>query len=125
MRAALVSLVLALAGFAAPAASAAPADFTHEPFAARSGGSIGVSFTFRRSAREPKLTFAGRSTRVQAVDGAPKAFYAIVSSSRGLRVGRTYPMTLSWRGPAGRRSVSTRLFLHRRFPGGRGEAISP
>jgi hypothetical protein len=46
--------------------------------------------------------------------------YAVVSASGGMRAGGVHTATLSWRGPAGRRSVTTRLYVHRRFPGGRG-----
>ena len=121
MRTTLLTLAAALACLAAPAASAAAEHFETDPFAARAGAYVvGVNFTFKRSARDPKLTFAGRSTRVRGVEHAPRAFYATVSSSRGLRVGRMYRMTLTWRTASGSRSVARRLYLHRRFPAGRG-----
>jgi hypothetical protein len=121
MRTALISLAAALACLAAPVCAAAAEHFETAPFAARSGAYVvGVNFTFKRSARDPKVTFAGRSTRVRGVEHAPRAFYATVNSSRGLRVGRMYRMTLTWRAASGTRTVTRRLYLHRRFPGGRG-----
>ena len=122
MRNGFASLAVGLACLAAPAASAAAAGhFETDPFAARAGAyGVGVNFTFKRTARDAKVTFAGRSTRVRPVAHAPRAFYATVNSSRGLRVGRMYRVTLSWRSPSGPRTVTRRLYLHRRFPGGTG-----
>lgn len=122
MSAALASLAACLACLAAPVGAPAATDhFETDPFAARAGAYVvGVNFTFKRAARDAEVTFAGRSTTVRGVEHAPRAFYATVNSSRGLRVGRMYRMTLTWRAPSGRRTVTRRLYLHRRFPGGRG-----
>ena len=43
-----------------------------------------------------------------------------VAGSRGLRAGRSYRATLRWREGGDRHSMTTRLYVHRRFPGGRG-----
>ncbi len=121
MSTALASVAVGLACLAAPLPAAAADHFETDPFAARAAAYVvGVNFTFKRAARDAKVTFAGRSTRVRPVAHAPRAFYATVNSSRGLRVGRMYRVMLSWRSSSGPRTVTQRLYLHRRFPGGRG-----
>ena len=79
-----------------------------------------MAFTFRDAARGVRLTFAGRTSRVERVPDTRTAYTAVVSRSRGLRAGRSYRATLSWREGGDRRSMTTRLYVHRRFPGGRG-----
>ena len=114
-------VVVALAALAAPGPAAAQdRDFTYEPFAARAGGRVSVAFTFRDTARGVRLAFAGRAGRVERVPDTRTAYTAVVTGSRELRAGRSYRATLSWRDGDGRRSMRTRLYVHRRFPGGRG-----
>ena len=81
---------------------------------------MSVAFTFRDAARGVRLTFAGRTGRVERVPDTRTAYTAVVARSRGLRAGRSYRATLSWREGGDRRSMTTRLYVHRRFPGGRG-----
>ena len=117
----LAGVVVAVAALAAPGPAAAQdRDFTHDPFAARAGGRVSVAFTFRDAARGVRLTFAGRTGRVKRVPETRTAYTAVVARSRKLRAGRSYRATLSWREGDDRRSMTTRLYVHRRFPGGRG-----
>jgi len=95
-------------------------DFTYDPFAARAEGRVSVAFTFRDAARSVRLTFAGRTSRVERVPDTRTSYTAVVAGSRGLRAGRSYRATLRWREGGERRSMTTRLYVHRRFPGGRG-----
>jgi hypothetical protein len=121
MRRRLLAPLVAATALAAPGPAAAQdRDFTHVPFAARAGGHVSVAFTFRDAARGVRLTFAGRTGRVERVPDTRTAYTAVVTGSRGLRAGRSYRATLSWRDGDGRRRMATRLYVHRRFPGGRG-----
>ena len=81
---------------------------------------MSVAFTFRDAARGVRVTFAGRTSRVERVPDTRTSYTAVVAGSRGLRAGRSYRATLSWREGGDRRSMTTRLYVHRRFPGGRG-----
>jgi len=101
-------------------AAAQDRDFTYDPFAARVEGRVSVAFTFRERARGVRLTLAGRSGRVERVPATATAYTAVVSRSGRLRAGRSYRATLRWREGDARRSMTTRLYVHRRFPGGRG-----
>ena len=121
MRRFLLAGVVVAVTLAAPGPAAAQeGDFTHDPFAARAGGRVSVAFTFRDAARGVRLTFAGRTGRVERVRDTRAAYTAVVTRSRKLRAGRTYRATLRWREGGDRRSMTTRLYVHRRFPGGRG-----
>jgi hypothetical protein len=121
MRAALAAALLVLVSLAAAGPVAArTADFSHAPFAARTNGHVGVSVTFRKAARDVRLSLAGRASRVEGIPGTRTAFYAVVSASGRMRAGGMHMAELSWSGPQGRRSVRTRLYVHRRFPGGHG-----
>jgi hypothetical protein len=121
MRAALAAGLLALVALAAPGPAAArERDFTHPPFAARTSGHVGVSVTFRKAARYVRISLGGRGSRVERIPGTRTAFYAVVRASGGMRAGQMRTATLSWSGPSGRRSATMRLYVHRRFPGGRG-----
>ncbi|MEA2135942.1 MAG: hypothetical protein QOC68_3851 [Solirubrobacteraceae bacterium] len=113
-------LVALVALGAAEPAAARDRDFTHPPFAARSSGHVGVSVTFRQAARHVRISLGGRGSRVERVPGTRTAFYAVVRASGRMRAGGMHTATLCWSGPSGRRSVTTRLYVHRRFPGGRG-----
>ena len=119
MRRLVLAGVLVALSLPGPAA-AQDRDFTHDPFAARAGGRVSVAFTFRDAARGVRLTFAGRAGRVERVPDTRTAYTAVVSGSRELRAGRSYRATLAWREGGDRRSMTTRLYVHRRFPGGRG-----
>jgi hypothetical protein len=123
MRAPLVAALLALVSLAAAGAGAAAAreaDFAQPPFAARAAGHVGVNVTFREAARHVRIELGGHGSRVERVPGTQGAFYAVVSASGRMRAGGMHVATLRWSGPAGRRSATTRLYVHRRFPGGRG-----
>jgi hypothetical protein len=121
MRAAPVAGLLALVSLtAAGPVAARDGDFTHPPFAARTSGHVGVSVTFRKAARDVRISLAGRGSRVERIPGTRTAFYAVVGASGGMRAGGMHRAKVSWSGPAGPRSVTMRLYVHRRFPGGRG-----
>jgi hypothetical protein len=121
MRPLLLAGLVALVSLAAAGpAGARPPDFTHPPFAARSNGHVGVSVTFRAAASDVRISLGGRGSRVERIPGTRRAFYAVVRSSGRMRAGHMRTATLSWRGPAGRRAVTKRLYVHRRFPGGHG-----
>ena len=114
-------LLAAVVALSLPGTAAAQErDFTYDPFAARAEGRVSVAFTFRDAARGVRLTFAGRTSRVERVPDTRTAYTAVVARSRGLRAGRSYRATLRWREGGDRRSMTTRLYVHRRFPGGRG-----
>ena len=119
MRRLLLAAVVALS-LPGTAAAQDRADFTYDPFAARAGGRVSVAFTFRDAARGVRVTFAGRTSRVERVPDTRTSYTAVVAGSRGLRAGRSYRATLRWREGGDRHSMTTRLYVHRRFPGGRG-----
>jgi len=114
-------LLAAVVALSLPGTAAAQdRDFTYDPFAARAEGRVSVAFTFRDAARGVRLTFAGRTSRVERVPDTRTSYTAVVAGSRGLRAGRSYRATLRWREGGDRRTMTTRLYVHRRFPGGRG-----
>jgi hypothetical protein len=119
MRTPLATVLLALAAFTGMAAARAP-EFTQAPFAARDGGAVSVAFTFRHGARHVEVTLGGHRARAERVPDTRSSYVAVVPGSGAMRAGRSYPATLSWRRGAGRRSMAEQLYVHRRFPGGRG-----
>ena len=123
MRASLATalfVLVSLAAAGAGAAAAREADFAQPPFAARAAGHVGVNVTFQEAARDVRIGLGGNGSRVERIPGAPRSFYAVVSASGRMRAGGMHVATLRWSGPAGRRSATARLYVHRRFPGGRG-----
>ena len=61
-------LLAAVVALSLPGTAAAQErDFTYDPFAARAEGRVSVAFTFRDAARGVRVTFAGRTSRVERV----------------------------------------------------------